>query len=31
VGELERLAKLHEAGHLTAAEFAEAKQRLLGG
>jgi len=28
---LERLAKLHEAGHLTAAEFAEAKQRLLGG
>lgn len=31
VGELERLARLHEAGHLTAVEFAEAKRRLLGG
>jgi hypothetical protein len=31
VGELERLARLHEAGHLTSGEFAEAKRRLLGG
>jgi hypothetical protein len=28
--ELERLAKLHESGALTDAEFAAAKSRLLG-
>lgn len=30
VSELERLAKLHDSGHLTDAEFAAAKARLLG-
>jgi hypothetical protein len=29
--ELERLAKLHSVGALTDAEFAQAKQKLLGG
>jgi Short C-terminal domain len=29
-GELERLAKLHESGALTDAEFATAKARVLG-
>lgn len=29
-GELERLAKLHESGALTDAEFAAAKARVLG-
>ncbi len=29
-GELERLAKLHESGSLTDAEFAAAKARALG-
>jgi hypothetical protein len=31
VGELERLARLHAEGHLSAWEFQEAKRRLLGG
>lgn len=31
VGDLERLVQLHESGHLTASEFAEAKRRLLEG
>jgi voltage-gated potassium channel len=30
-GELERLAALHAAGHLTDAEFSRAKARVLGG
>lgn len=31
IGELERLSALRDQGHLTDAEFAAAKQKLLGG
>lgn len=31
VDELERLAKMHDAGRLTAMEFADAKRRVLSG
>lgn len=31
IAELERLARMHESGRLTAVEFAAAKERLLSG